>query len=359
MCNDAVDPEGEDPSPPVLFEEEKEGLAARAVPGRGSDVLVVVFSQVRVPQGSFGLSRLFARTRHACLFLNQPKNAWYRGLDGHIDRLVDRAADAVAPSRIVLYGSSMGAFAAAAAAARRPEADLVAFAPDFRIGEPSSRSAAAGLPTVDGEADLSTLLQRAGPGGRSVLLGLYDPYDAGTLAGLQAQGVAGLVPVAGAHEIHDQLYSVNVIRRIITTFTRDPAQAVAERGLFLPVPDLEPYRRFAALAADLQAGGAPDPAEIAALGLAANPGAMRLEAEASARRGAPARAEAVLARLQVEIDGSEALSTLPKRYRKAVFRRRIELLEALGERSAAADLTAEAARRFPTDADFAAASRRS
>lgn len=330
------------------------GLSARCTAGRGSDVLAVVFSQVRVPAGAFGLSRLFGRTAHACLFLNQPDNAWYRGAADAVDAAVERAVAVARPSRIVFYGSSMGAFGAIEAAARRPEADVIAFAPDFSIGEASSRSAMAGLPVVEGEPALPALLDRPGPGRAHVLAGLFDPYDAGVAVRLAEALPAGpsLVTVAGAHEIHDQLYSVNVVRRIISTFTRDPAEAVADRELLLPLEDPGRYRAFAALAAAFERGEAVPPATVAALRLAGNPGWRRLLSDAEALAGDLAAAEATLAAAQVEIDGSPLLATLPKRYRKTFFRRRIALVEALGRPEAAAALSAEAARRFPTDAGF-------
>ena len=141
-----------------VFEGESDGLAYRFRPG--SETLVVIFSQVRVPAGKFGLERLFAGTTHSLLLLNEPANNWYRSREAVLDGVIGKAALAAKASRRIFYGSSMGAFGAAAAASRHPEAELYAFAPDFRIGEPGSQSAAAGLGVRSEEADLGSLLAK-------------------------------------------------------------------------------------------------------------------------------------------------------------------------------------------------------
>ena len=76
----------------------------------GGDTLVVVFSQVRVPAGKFGLERLFASTTHSLLLLNQPANDWYRSCGEDIDRLIGEGVTIAKAGRVILYGSSMGAF---------------------------------------------------------------------------------------------------------------------------------------------------------------------------------------------------------------------------------------------------------
>ena len=92
-----------------------DGLAYRL--RSASEALVVVFSQVRVPAGKFGLERLFAATTHSLLFLNEPVNGWYRNREAVLDRLIGEAATVVKAKRLIFYGSSMGAFGAAATAA--------------------------------------------------------------------------------------------------------------------------------------------------------------------------------------------------------------------------------------------------
>lgn len=341
----------------VLFETAEDGLDARAMPARGSGVLAVVFSQVRVPAGRFGLSRLFARTAHARLHLNQPDNGWYRGTDRAVDRALARAVAAVRPRRIVLYGSSMGAYGALSAAARHPSAEAVVFSPDFRVGEPGSRSAEAGLAPAAGEDDLAALLARPRTGRVDVAIGLFDPYDAGVAARLRLAALPApvrLTTLASGHEVHDHLFSLNVIRRVIAGFTREVAAEAGSKGLALAMDDPEPYARFAALALGL-AEGRPDPAAVAALPLAGNPGVGLLEAASLAAAGDDGAAAARLAGLDAAIAASPTLLSLPKRWRKEIPRRRIALLAALGRPAEAAAVARAAATAFPEDAGFAGA----
>jgi hypothetical protein len=144
-----------------------------------------------------------------------------------------------------------------------------------------------------------------------------------------------------------------VIRRIIGGFDRDTAEAIASRGLLHPPVDPATLAAFARLSAALAAGDAVDPADVRALDLADNPGCVLLEAEALAARGEAGAAEEVLAGLTRRLGASPVLSTLPKRWQKQVWRRRIDLLDGLGRREPARVLAAEAARLFPTDAGFA------
>jgi hypothetical protein len=331
-------------------------IETRFVEGRGSGVLAVVFSQVRVPAGHFGLSRLFARTRHACLFVNQPSGRWYRGADEAIDDAVAAAGEQARPDRVVFYGSSMGGWGALAAAARHPAARVIAFAPDARVGEPGSRSADAGLSPDGSEPLLADLL--AGTGARAtVVSGLFDPYDAGVFARMSEARRVGavLVPVRSVHAVHDHLYTVNVIRRIIGGFDRDVADAVAARGLLHPPVDPAELSRFAALALAVEAGDAVDPAAVRSLDLAGNPGVGLLEADVLARAGDLVGADARLRLLVVDISASPVLSTLPKRWLKGLWVRRVDLARRLGRADAAERLVEEAGRLFPSDGRFAPA----
>jgi hypothetical protein len=340
-----------------LFQTRAAGLSAMAVAPRGSGVLAVVFSQVRVPEGRFGLSRLFARTRHACLFLNQPENDWYRGTDAAVDAAIERAVRETGTARIVLYGSSMGASGAIRTAARWPQAEAVVFAPDWRIGEAGSQSAVAGLAEKAGEPDLPGWLAGPRTGRVTIAFGLFDAYDAGVAARLAAaplpEAVQG-VPLASSHEVHDHLYTVNVIRRVISGFTRDLGAEAASRGLRMDGVDFAAYARFAELAAAASGGGV-TAADVDALGLAGNPGAALLAAMLEERAGALDAAEARLALLQGETEQVPSLASLPKRYLKDIPRRRIALLGALGRVDEARRVAALAAAAYPSDAGFAVA----
>lgn len=333
------------------------GLRHRLRPG--GDTLVVVFSQVRVPDGKFGLERMFAGTTHSLLFFNQPENGWYRGEDEAIDRLIGAAMTATGPGRLILYGSSMGAFGATAAAARWPDAELYAFAPDWRIGEPGSQSAVAGLAPRAGEADLGDLLDRPRRGRARLIVGLYDPYDAGVGARLAAlacrPGPVELVPLRSSHELHDHLYSLNVIRKVTATFRRDVATEAAARGLLVTDVDWPAMARFAAARRAFDAGADLDPDELTGLVDGINPGLTLLAADAAERRGALSIADELLAGLDRSVVADPLLSGLAKRYLKDVPRRRIRLLSALGEAAAARAVAEAALRRFPTDAGFAGA----
>ena len=338
-----------------LSEGEADGLEYRFRPG--SDTLVVVFSQVRVPAGKFGLERLFAGTTHSLLLFNEPINNWYRGREAVIDRLIGEAALAAKASRRVFYGSSMGAFGAAAAAARQPEAELYAFAPDFRIGEPGSQSAMSGLVARSGEADLSGLLGSPRRGAARIIVPLYDPYDAGVgarLANRRLPDGLTLVPLRSSHEVHDHLYSLNIIRKVVATFRRDIGVEAAARGLLVQSVDWPAYARLAAARAAFDAGANIDPEVLLRPLPDINPGLMLFAAEVIERAGDIRRAEALLAELDAAIASDMILSGLAKRYLKEVPRRRIRLLKEAGEVAASRRVAAEAAARFPTDEGFAA-----
>lgn len=317
---------------------------------------MVVFSQVRVPAGKFGLERLFAATTHSLLLVNEPVNDWYRGREAALDRLIGEATTAIKATRLVFYGSSMGAFGASAAAARHAGAELYAFAPDYRIGEPGSQSAAAGLPVRPEEADLGQLLAASRQGKARIIVPLYDPYDAGVGARLAALSLPGtdLVPLRSSHEVHDHLYSLNIIRKTVATFRRDIASEAERRGLLAHDVDWPAHARLAAARAAFDAGARLDPDVILAMLPGVNPGVMLLAAEAAERAGDIGRAANLLAALDEMIVADAVLSGLAKRYLKEVPRRRIRLLKEAGDIAASHRVAREAARRFPTDEGFSA-----
>jgi hypothetical protein len=273
-----------------------------------------------------------------------------------VDRLIGEAAGAAKASRLLLYGSSMGAFGAATAAARHPEAELYAFAPDFRIGEPGSQSAVAGLVVRPDEADLGRLLAGPRQGAARVVVPLYDPYDAGVGARLAGQPMpeeVTLVPLRSSHEVHDHLYSLNVIRKVTATFRRDITVEAAARGLLVRSVDWPAHARLAAARAAFDAGAIFDPEALLALLPDVNPGLALLAAEAAERAGNIAQAAAMLADLDATIAADTVLSGLAKRYLKEVPRRRIRLLKEVGDFAASRRVAAEASVRFPTDEGFA------
>ncbi|WP_370676112.1 hypothetical protein [Pleomorphomonas sp. PLEO] len=338
-----------------LSEGEADGLVHRF--RLGSDTLVVVFSQVRVPAGKFGLERLFAGTTHSLLLFNEPANNWYRGREAAIDGVIGAAAVAAKASRLVFYGSSMGAFGAAAAAARHPEAELYAFAPDFRIGEPGSQSAAASLVARPDEAGLDGLLGSPRYGAARIVIPLYDAYDAGVGARLADRRLPDgltLVPLRSSHEVHDHLYSLNIIRKVTATFRRDIAVEAATRGLLVQSVDWPAYARFSEARAAFDDGANLDLKALLGLMPDVNPGLVVLAAEVAERMGDIDRAATLLAELDAAIACDVVLSGLAKRYLKDIPRRRIRLLKDAGEVAASHRVAVEAAARFPTDEGFAA-----
>lgn len=329
---------------------------------KGSSTLVVIFSQVRVPAGKFGLERLFAGTTHSLLLFNDPENNWYRGHGSTIDELVDRAALAAKAPRKIFYGSSMGAFGAVATAARHPDAEFYAFAPDFRIGEPGSQSASSGLSEDPEEGSLGDLLGKARYGAGRVVVPLYDPYDAGVgarLAVRQLPGTVTLVPLRSSHEVHDHLYSLNIIRKVVATFNRDIGDEAAARGLLVQPVDWPAHANFSAARSAFDSGASIDLDALLGLLPETNPGLTLLAVDLAERSGHIKRAIELLADLDAAIISDVVLSGLAKRYLKQIPRRRIQLLGRVGQLAAAHLVAVAAAARFPTDEGFAALAERS
>ncbi len=323
---------------------------------KGSDTLVVIFSQVRVPTGKFGLERLFAGTTHSLLLFNEPGNDWYRRRGSAIDELIDRAALAAKANRRIFYGSSMGAFGTVATAARHPDAEFYAFAPDFRIGEPGSQSATSGLSEDPQEASLGDLLESARQGAGRIVVPLYDPYDAGVgarLAAYQLPDAVTLVPLRSSHEVHDHLYSLNIIRKVVATFNRDISDEAAARGLLAQPVDWPAHANLAAARSAFDTGASVDLDALCGLLPERNPGLTLLAVDLAERSGHIDRAIELLADLDAAIMSDAVMSGLAKRYLKQVPRRRIQLLSRVGETVAAHRVAVEAAVRFPTDEGFA------
>ncbi|SON57881.1 hypothetical protein HDIA_4340 [Hartmannibacter diazotrophicus] len=340
---------------PAIFEGESEGLAWRRIAGRGSRTLAVVFSQVRVPKGKFGLSRLFARTAHHGLFLNDLTGGWYRDQERVIDEAVDDAIKTLKPDRIVYYGSSMGGWGALVTALRRGDGKAVVFAPDLLVGEPGSRSAMAGLSPHPDEASLTKLVATGSKHHRhDLVFGLFDAYDAGTAASLAAldHPSINLVPVASTHEVHDHLYSINVIRRVISTFDRAIETEIASKGLLIENPDWPQLARLGALARQMASGERVTSIEIEALGLSGNPGAMELAARADLLSGDTSRAIHRLEKLVRRLHDEPDYATITKRSKKAPALMLLDLLRREGREKDMAALTQELALRYPEDGRF-------
>lgn len=326
-------------------------------PNGGSDCLAVVYSQVRVPAGRFGLERLFANTRHACLFLNCPDPVWYLGCEAAMDRAIDQAAKASGAARIIHYGASKGAYGALAAALRRGDGRAFAFGPELVLGRPGSQSGAVRHPAMANAPDMAEQLQRAGAGPELTLVfGIFDATDTAGAVALSSRDLPERVRVltlASSHASHDHLYTLNIARKLIAGFTRDLAALCAERGLIADdaPADLARFAGFAASMAETAEQGAGTETVVADAVASAladpyarlNPGYGLAVAQALLRLQRREEAAGWLGSVQERIDAMPGAGSLPKRWLKTVWRARLSALE--GE--ARAVLLAKAQARFP------------
>ena len=163
-----------------------------------------------------------------------------------------------------------------------------------------------------------------------------------------------LVPLRSSHEVHDHLYSLNIIRKVVATFRRDIAVEASARGLLMQSVDWPAHARLAAARAAFNAGANVDSDALLGLLPDINPGLTLLAAEVAERAGGVGRATELLAGLDKAIASDVILSGLAKRYLKEVPRRRIRLLTQAGELAAARQVAIESVARFPTDEGFAA-----
>ncbi len=347
----------------MLTEASSGRLATRLHPCPGASQLVVVFSQVRVPAGKFGLERLFSRTRHHCLFVNDTANGWYLGLDEALDQAINAAIAEVRPQEVIYYGASMGGYGALETGLRRGDGSVHAFAPELILGVPGSKSARHAVVEPGDQPPLQERLPQA-----SLTFPFWTYF--GVFEGTDARGAASLLsvhrgehssvsklnilPLRSCHACHDHLYSLNLIRRITSTFTRDPATEVASKGL-LADPEIdanvEVLRGFAEETEQLAAGGTPDVSNLLSLfeRSSGNPGILRLAAESSAAAGDFSEALAIMLRAEKIIEADSVLHTLPKRWRKAMPLRRVEWLIELQQTAAAGDLLRIVADTYPVD----------
>ncbi len=323
----------------------------------------MVFSQARVPEGQFGLKRLFARTTHACLFLNCSDRLWYLGLDRAIDQAVDTAIAKTRPRRIIYYGASKGANGALLTGLRRNDGAIYAFGPEFALGRPGTQNARTLGPDLRDFPDLIAGIRRKGHKHPiHIAFGIFDPVDASGAVDLldlvPFPTVLRLVLLRSTHASHDHLYSLNIIRKLIGTFNRDLQAECAARGLIADV-------KRATLAAFAEIGwrfaeGAPINATAVAAAAAKSEilGFLLIAAECLAAVGRPRDALALLEDLQKRIDADPVLTGLPKRWRKSIWRRRLDLLGdgGVGACQSDAPIRAAAALRFPEDSQFHQAS---
>ena len=343
MDGDARTGEGHDPA---------SGLAwrFRPAPAGGSDLLAVVFSQVRVPPGRFGLERFFSNTRHACLFLNCPDPTWYLGCETAIDRAIDAALAASGAARIVHYGASKGAYGALVTALRRGDGQVFAFGPELLLGRPGSQSGAVVRPAMATAPDLAPRLARCGEGPELTLVfGIFDATDAAGAVALAGQDLPARVKVLrllSSHASHDHLYTLNIARKLIAGFSRDLGTLCAERGLIAEDGTAE-LARFTAFAGRM-AAEEHDSQDAVGEALAdpyarVNPGYGLAVGQALIRLGEREQAAHWLAGVQERVDAMPGAGALPKRWRKMVWQARLAAADATTHTA----LAAQARERFP------------
>lgn len=329
-----------------------DALSAAFKPMGASDILFVLFSQVRVPQGKFGLSRLIGGTQHAGLFLNDHRGRWYLEQDKAIDDLIEEAKIRSGAKRLVYYGTSMGGYGALATGLRRQDGAIIAYGTDIPLGLPLSQSADAKL---QDPRDLIGELKSESRHPVTLCWGLFDPSDAASWA-LCAQNISNpqvsLVPVGSGHAVHDHLHTVNIIRRMVKNPDNGLADWCAKRGVLAHSPDPTAHMRFFELAAAFDRGEAIKPEEAQALGLDTNPGLQRLAAEIEVRGGNLQAAADRLGRLFFHIQDDPALYDLPHRWVKPICRRRLVLLQAAGFSVEAEIFRQQCAAIYPREPDF-------
>ena len=329
-------------------EGEENRLCWRLVPRCPSGILVVVFSQARVPPGNFGLSRLFATTKHACLFLNSSNNDWYLGHDRVIDRLINQAVSQVSPDRILYYGCSMGAYGAIATTLRRLDGALIGFGAEIDLGLLGSQSATY-VPNLRERrtgTDVSRRLKALEGIDVQLVFGALDPIDAhqAVLAEevLGNRSTSPVTVLVSPHASHDHLYSLNVIRQLIGRFDRRVSELCDRKGLIAPYT-LQELGSYAALHQRFLRGERLNEAEVDSnKSFMKNPAARRLYADWLLQEGQMDQAIELYHELDTLHVQDDVLSKTPKRYRKEITARLIDLLRK-ADRELEANALAQAA----------------
>ncbi|WP_153770271.1 hypothetical protein [Labrenzia sp. CE80] len=315
-----------------------------------SKLLVVVFSQVRVPAGKFGLERLFAKTRHNCLFLNDTGCKWYLGLEHDIDAAISAAIGDVSPERVIYYGSSMGGYGALLTGLRRRDGDIHAFGPELRLGRPGYQSTVYEIDLNDQRLVDFKDLAEAYSHELNLYFGCFDAVDAaGASAAWELLPKARRHLLRSTHANHDHLYSLNIIRRLIRTFERDPGRELASKRLSCDITAKD-LRAFGDLGEAFASGAMVDPADIAKLyAFQVNPGLMRLTAEIHAKAGDLDAALETMEMTEALVGSDPVLQGLPKRWRKQLPLLRVNWLHEAGRTEMARQLLTETLERFPAD----------
>ncbi|KZL29024.1 hypothetical protein PsAD37_00385 [Pseudovibrio sp. Ad37] len=326
------------------------GLEVKFQSGGRSGVLVIVFSQVRIPSGKFGLERLFAKTQHSCVFLNDTESQWYLRAEQDIDRAIDDAIAQENPERIVYYGASMGAYGALMTGLRRQDGEIYAFSPELSLGMAGSQSTAYLESPAPDKADLLALMSGGMKYPIHILFGLFDWIDMTGYLAMQRLPHCEkrfCYGVAGPHALHDQLYSLNIVRQLIKTFQRDVSELLSARGLLIS-PSLADCAEFVGLGQALAENALMSLPDVSR-SLTNNPGYGLLRAEHFALQGKPQRGAELLQEWGIALKDDAVLKTTPKRWRKSFLIRAAELYLSCAERPKAQEALTDCVAQFPID----------
>ncbi|MDX5595058.1 hypothetical protein [Pseudovibrio sp. SPO723] len=319
---------------------------------RQSKTLMVVFSQARIPAGKFGLERLFAKTQHACLFVNHAGSLWYLGVDDELDQRIDAAVEAFAPERLIYYGASMGAYGALKTGLRRRDGEIFAFGPEFELGAPGTQS----RDTVGPKPEVPDYLPDGLAGDLAypvhLFFGLYDWIDAKgyqTLTPLKERSNINLYGLKSPHASHDHLYTINVVRQITKRFDRDIPLIINNKNISYTMNrrEIELFIDLGeAIASELSLSGKLN-SECEEMLLVTHPGYALLGAEVLSRRGETKRAVSLLRRWENQLSTDPVLASTPKRWRKRFPLERVRIELAAGELETARTSLSEMAARYP------------
>ncbi|MEP1881521.1 MAG: hypothetical protein ABJJ38_11475, partial [Roseibium sp.] len=244
----------------------------------------------------------------------------------------------------------MGGYGALLTGLRRQDGEIHAFGPELRLGRPGYQSTGYGICANDQRlVDLASLAD-AFSRELNLYFGCFDAVDA---AG--ASSAKELLPKARRHLLrsthanHDHLYSLNIIRRLIRTFERDPARELASKQLNCGIAECE-LRIFGNLGEAFASGAVVDPPDLAQLeAFHLNPGIMQLAAKAQARAGDLDKALDTMAETEALIENDPVLRGLPKRWRKQLPLQRVNWFLEAGRPEMARRLLTETLERFPAD----------
>ncbi|EWY36048.1 hypothetical protein N825_31775 [Skermanella stibiiresistens SB22] len=196
-----------------------------------SDLLVIVFSHVSEKPGRFSFFGTFRDFKVNKLFLNTPRNHWYRegvpGLGDDIDAVAEGLRiimQEIAPRTVMCVGNSMGAHAALLFGALINADHILAIGPETILNLSGSRSRS----FMVGQApcvhdDLLPLLEQPVADRRiSIVIGESDAVDlecARRVAHLPGVTVRTLRSVG--HEVPAMLQRFDAWRPLVARFVRD------------------------------------------------------------------------------------------------------------------------------------------